>query len=58
MRLSPNHSPSPIEQRIAALRERARDLIHAGHVVRGLNALDRINRISVAHSKRRRGGVR
>ncbi len=44
----------PTQQRIVALRERAWTLIHAGHVVRGLNALGRVNCIALKHAPRRR----
>lgn len=42
------------DTRIVTLRDRARDLIAAGHVTRGLNAESRINRIAIQRAARRR----
>ena len=45
----------PTQHRIAQLRERAREMIHAGAVIRGLNHLARVNAIALKRAQRRQG---
>lgn len=45
---------TPEAERIAVIREKCWQLIRDGYVTRGLNALDRVNRIALKRCTRRR----